>query len=201
MIKIVLATNNSHKVSEFRSAFAQMGVEAELLTVKETGFQGEIIEDADSFDGNALIKARALCEYSGLVAIADDSGLAVDALGGAPGVYSARFAGEGATDEQNNEKLLAILKSMPEASRDAKFVCSICVCRPDGGILYAHGESKGIIIDEYKGDGRFGYDPIFYYPPMNKTFAEMTKEEKNQISHRGRAIKELLKSKEFFTEQ
>lgn len=201
MIKIVLATNNSHKVSEFRSAFAQMGVEAELLTVKETGFQGEIIEDADSFDGNALIKARALCEYSGLVAIADDSGLAVDALDGAPGVYSARFAGEGATDEQNNEKLLAILKSMPEASRDAKFVCSICVCRPDGGILYAHGESKGIIIDEYKGDGRFGYDPIFYYPPMNKTFAEMTKEEKNQISHRGRAIKELLKSKEFFTEQ
>jgi XTP/dITP diphosphohydrolase len=201
MIKIVLATNNSHKVSEFRSAFAQMGVEAELLTVKETGFQGEIIEDADSFDGNALIKAKTLCEYSGLVAIADDSGLAVDALDGAPGVYSARFAGEGATDEQNNEKLLAILKSMPEASRDAKFVCSICVCRPDGGILYAHGESKGIIIDEYKGDGRFGYDPIFYYPPMNKTFAEMTKEEKNQISHRGRAIKELLKSKEFFTEQ
>jgi XTP/dITP diphosphohydrolase len=201
MIKIVLATNNSHKVSEFRSAFAQMGVEAELLTVKETGFQGEIIEDADSFDGNALIKAKTLCEYTGLVAIADDSGLAVDALDGAPGVYSARFAGEGATDEQNNEKLLAILKSMPEASRDAKFVCSICVCRPDGGILYAHGESKGIIIDEYKGDGRFGYDPIFYYPPMNKTFAEMTKEEKNQISHRGRAIKELLKSKEFFTEQ
>ena len=201
MIKIVLATNNSHKVSEFSSAFAQMGVEAELLTVKETGFQGEIIEDADSFDGNALIKAKTLCEYTGLVAIADDSGLAVDALDGAPGVYSARFAGEGATDEQNNEKLLAILKSMPEASRDAKFVCSICVCRPDGGILYAHGESKGIIIDEYKGDGRFGYDPIFYYPPMNKTFAEMTKEEKNQISHRGRAIKELLKSKEFFTEQ
>ena len=201
MIKIVLATNNSHKVSEFRSAFSQMGVEAELLTVKETGFQGEIIEDADSFDGNALIKAKTLCEYTGLVAIADDSGLAVDALDGAPGVYSARFAGEGATDEQNNEKLLAILKSMPEASRDAKFVCSICVCRPDGGILYAHGESKGIIIDEYKGDGRFGYDPIFYYPPMNKTFAEMTKEEKNQISHRGRAIKELLKSKEFFTEQ
>ena len=92
MIKIVLATNNSHKVSEFRSAFAQMGVEAELLTVKETGFQGEIIEDADSFDGNALIKAKTLCEYTGLVAIADDSGLAVDALDGAPGVYSARFA-------------------------------------------------------------------------------------------------------------
>lgn len=198
MIKIVLATNNSHKVAEFRAAFSQMGVDVELLTVKETGFSGDIIEDADTFDGNALIKAKALCDYTGLVAIADDSGLAVDALGGAPGVYSARYAGEGATDEQNNEKLLSVLKSMPEASRDAKFVCSICVCRPDGELLYAHGESKGIIIDEYKGDGRFGYDPIFYYPPMNKTFAEMTKEEKNQISHRGKAIKELLKSKDFF---
>ncbi len=198
MIKIVLATNNSHKVSEFRSAFEQMGVDFELLTIKDTDFKGEIIEDADTFDGNALIKAKALCEHTGLIAIADDSGLSVDALDGAPGVYSARFAGDNATDEQNNEKLLSILKSMPDASRDAKFVCSICVCRPDGGVLYAHGESKGIIIDEYKGDGRFGYDPIFYYPPMGKTFAEMTKEEKNQISHRGKAIKELLKSKDFF---
>ena len=198
MIKIVLATNNSHKVGEFRAAFEQMGVEVELLTIKDTDFKGEIIEDADTFDGNALIKAKTLCESTGLVAIADDSGLAVDALNGEPGVYSARYVGVGATDEQNNEKLLSLLRSMPDASRDAKFVCSICVCRPDGEILYAHGESKGEIIDEYRGDGRFGYDPIFYYPPMKKTFAEMTKEEKNSISHRGRAIKELLKSKEFF---
>lgn len=198
MIKIVLATNNSHKVGEFRAAFEQMGVEVELLTIKDTDFKGEIIEDADTFDGNALIKAKTLCESTGLVAIADDSGLAVDALNGEPGVYSARYAGVGATDEQNNGKLLSLLRSMPDASRDAKFVCSICVCRPDGEILYAHGESKGEIIDEYRGDGRFGYDPIFYYPPMKKTFAEMTKEEKNSISHRGRAIKELLKSKEFF---
>lgn len=198
MIKIVLATNNSHKVGEFRAAFEQMGVEVELLTIKDTDFKGEIIEDADTFDGNALIKAKTLCESTGLVAIADDSGLAVDALNGEPGVYSARYAGVGATDEQNNEKLLSLLRSMPDATRDAKFVCSICVCRPDGEILYAHGESKGEIIDEYRGDGRFGYDPIFYYPPMKKTFAEMTKEEKNSISHRGRAIKELLKSKEFF---
>ena len=198
MIKIVLATNNSHKVGEFRAAFEQMGVEVELLTIKDTDFKGEIIEDADTFDGNALIKAKTLCESTGLVAIADDSGLAVDALNGEPGVYSARYAGVGATDEQNNEKLLSLLRSMPDASRGAKFVCSICVCRPDGEILYAHGESKGEIIDEYRGDGRFGYDPIFYYPPMKKTFAEMTKEEKNSISHRGRAIKELLKSKEFF---
>lgn len=198
MIKIVLATNNSHKVGEFRAAFEQMGVEVELLTIKDTDFKGEIIEDADTFDGNALIKAKTLCESTGLVAIADDSGLAVDALNGEPGVYSARYAGVGATDEQNNEKLLSLLRSMPDASRDAKFVCSICVCRPDGEILYAHGESRGEIIDEYRGDGRFGYDPIFYYPPMKKTFAEMTKEEKNSISHRGRAIKELLKSKEFF---
>lgn len=200
MMKIVLATNNSHKVSEFRAAFAQMGVEVELLTIKEIGFTGEIIENADTFDGNAYIKAKTLCDNTGLIAIADDSGLAVDALDGAPGVYSARYAGENATDEQNNEKLLSVLKAMPDAGRAAKFVCSICVCRPDGETLYAHGESKGEIIDEYRGEGRFGYDPIFLYPPMGKTFAEMTKEEKNGISHRGKAIAELLKSKEFFTE-
>ena len=189
MIKIVLATNNSHKVGEFRAAFEQMGVEVELLTIKDTDFKGEIIEDADTFDGNALIKAKTLCESTGLVAIADDSGLAVDALNGEPGVYSARYAGVGATDEQNNEKLLSLLRSMPDASRDAKFVCSICVCRPDGEILYAHGESKGEIIDEYRGDGRFGYDPIFYYPPMKKTFAEMTDAEKDAVSHRGNSLK------------
>ncbi len=199
MIKIVLATNNSHKVGEFRAAFEQMGVEVELLTVKDTGFSGEIIEDADTFDGNAYIKAKTLCDFTGLVAIADDSGLAVDALNGAPGVYSARYAGENASDEENNEKLLAVLKSMPDAGRDAKFVCSICVCRPDGETLYAHGESRGVILEALRGDGRFGYDPLFYYPPMDKTFAEMTKEEKNSISHRGRAIAKLLENKEFFT--
>lgn len=198
MIKIVFATNNSHKVSEFKSCFAQNGIEAEIITIKETGFDGDLIEDADTFEGNAFIKAKALCDYTGLVSVADDSGLAVDRLGGAPGVYSARYAGEDATDMQNIEKLLSELKDVTPEEKTAKFVCCMCVCRPDGKTLYVTGESKGLIIDELRGDGRFGYDPIFYYEPFDKTFAEMTGEEKNSISHRGKAIEELLKHKDFF---
>ncbi len=198
MLKIVFATNNAHKISEFRSCLAQKGVEAEIVTIKETGFSGEIIEHADSFKGNAYIKAKTLCDYTGLIAVADDSGLAVDALGGAPGVYSARYAGENATDAMNIEKLLDALKSVPQDKRTARFVCSICVCRPDGETLYVSGESEGIIIDELRGEGRFGYDPVFFYPPMNKTFAEMSSEEKNSVSHRGKAIEKLLENKDFF---
>lgn len=198
MIKIVLATNNAHKISEFRSCFEQMGIECELVTIRETGFNGEIIENADSFEGNAYIKAKTLCDFSGLITIADDSGLAVDALNGAPGVYSARYSGENASDADNIAKLLAELSAVPYEKRTAKFVCSLCVCRPDGEILYVSGESEGVIIDELRGDGRFGYDPVFFYPPMNKTFAEMDKREKNSVSHRGRAIEKLLKHKEFF---
>lgn len=197
MHKIVIATNNSHKISEFRSCFLQKGIEFELVTIKEAGFAGEIIEDADSFEGNAYIKAKTLCDHTGMIAIADDSGLVVDALGGAPGVYSARYAGEGATDMQNIEKLLHELKDVPTDEKNARFVCAICVCRPDGERLFVSGSSEGIIIDELRGDGRFGYDPVFLYPPMNKTFAEMSSEEKNSVSHRGRAIESLLESIEF----
>ncbi len=200
MIKIVFATNNSHKVAEFSSCFEQMGVEAEIITIKQTGFTGDIIEDADSFEGNAFIKAKTLCDYTGLISVADDSGLEVDALGGAPGVYSARYSGENATDRENIDKLLFELSKLPNADRSARFVCSLCVCRPDGETLYVRGESDGIIIDELRGEGRFGYDPVFYYPPMDKTFAEMSSEEKNSVSHRGRAIEKLLKHKDFFTE-
>ena len=197
MHKIVIATNNSHKISEFRSCFLQKGIEFELVTIKEAGFAGEIIEDADSFEGNAYIKAKTLCDHTGMIAIADDSGLVVDALGGAPGVYSARYAGEGATDMQNIEKLLHELKDVPADEKTARFVCAICVCRPDGERLFVSGSSEGIIIDELRGDGRFGYDPVFLYPPINKTFAEMSSEEKNSVSHRGRAIESLLESIEF----
>ena len=198
MVKVVLATNNSHKVSEFRSCFAQMGIDAEILTIKEVGFSGEIIEDADTFEGNAYIKAKTLCDFTGMIAIADDSGLETDALNGAPGVYSARYSGENATDMSNIEKLWEELKKLPDTSRDARFVCALCVCRPDGESLTLRGESNGIIIDELRGEGRFGYDPVFLYPPMNKTFAEMTSEEKNSISHRGLAVKKLLEQKDFF---
>lgn len=197
-MKIVLATNNSHKVSEFKSCFAAHGMDVELVTIRETGFSGEIIENADTFEGNAYIKAKTLCDYTGLIAIADDSGLSVDCLDGAPGVYSARYAGEEADDEANNTKLLTELRKHPDEKHTARFVCVICVCRPDGRTLYVSGESVGEIIDEYRGDGRFGYDPIFYYPPLDKTFAEMSENEKNAVSHRGAAIEKLLQNKDFF---
>ncbi len=199
MIKIVLATNNAHKVSEFNNCFREKGIEAEIIPISATGFAGEIIEDADTFEGNAYIKAKALCDYTGMISVADDSGLVVDALDGAPGVFSARYAGEGCSDADNIEKLLSELSKLPDADRSARFVCSICVCRPDGETLTVSAfGGEGEIIDECRGDGTFGYDPVFYYPPMGKTYAEMTSEEKNSVSHRGLAIEKLLKNKEFF---
>ncbi len=199
MIKIVLATNNAHKVTEFKNCFAEKGIEAEIIPISATGFSGEIIEDADTFEGNAFIKAKTLCDYTGMISVADDSGLVVDALGGAPGVFSARYAGEGCSDADNINKLLADLAELPDADRSARFVCSICVCRPDGETLTVSAfGGEGEIIDKRRGEGTFGYDPVFYYPPMGKTYAEMTSEEKNSVSHRGRAIEKLLKNKEFF---
>ncbi len=195
-MKLLLATNNRHKVSEFKSCFAQKGIEVEIVTIREVGFDGEIIENADTFEGNAYIKAKALCDYTGLVTIADDSGLSVDILNGAPGVYSARYAGEGATDSENIDKLLSELKDNLPAK--AKFVCLICVCKPNGETLYVSGEANGEIIGERRGNGNFGYDPVFYYPPFKKTFAEISEEEKNTVSHRGKAIEKLLENKGFF---
>lgn len=197
-MKIVFATNNAHKVSEFKSCFAKKGINAEIVTIREIGFKGEIVENADTFQGNAYIKAKALCDFSGMIAVADDSGLSVDALGGAPGVYSARYAGENSTDEENIAKLLKELSAYPESPKTARFVCSICVCRPDGKTLYVSGESEGEIISEKRGSGNFGYDPVFYYPPFGKTFAELTEDEKNSVSHRGKAIEKLLEHKDFF---
>lgn len=198
MIKIVLATNNAHKVTEFKSCFAQKGIDAQIVTLKEIGFSGDIIEDADTFEGNAYIKAKTLCDYSGMISIADDSGLCVDALGGAPGVYSARYSGENATDESNINKLLSELGKHSDKPRTARFVCAICAVRPDGEKLFVNGECYGVITDELAGSGGFGYDPVFFCPPFGKTFAEMTEEEKNTVSHRGLAIEKLTEHKDFF---
>lgn len=198
MIKIVLATNNAHKVSEFKSCFAQKGIEAEILTLEDVGFAGDIAEDADTFEGNALIKAKTVCERTGMLAVADDSGLAVDALGGEPGVYSARYAGERSTDIENTRKLLSELEKCPEKPRTARFVCVICAVRPDGETLFVRGESEGEILRELKGVGGFGYDPVFFCPKFGKTFAELSGEEKNSVSHRGIAIEKLAKNMDFF---
>ncbi len=197
-MRVVLATNNKHKVSEFRRCFETAGLDIELITTSESGFVGDVEENADSFEGNAYLKAKALCDFTGMIAIADDSGLAVDALDGAPGVYSARFAGENAGDDENIDRLLELLSERGDVSRSARFVCTICVCRPDGEHIFVRGESEGEIISERRGDGRFGYDPVFYCREVGKTFAEMSGEEKDSVSHRGRAVEKLLEKSSFF---
>ena len=193
----VLATNNAHKAKEFQRAFAEYGIDIELKTLKEIGFSKEIDENADTFEGNALIKAKTVCDYSGMMTIADDSGLEVDFLDGEPGVYSARYSGENATDGENNEKLLENLSNVPYEKRKAHFVCTICVCRPDGKKLFVSGKCDGTILREPRGKGTFGYDPLFYYEPLKKTFAELDGKDKDGVSHRGKAIRELLKHRDF----
>ncbi len=196
-MKIILATGNAHKVAEFRAAFAENGYDIEILTPRDVGFSGDIVETADSFEGNAFIKAKALCDFTGSIAVADDSGLETDALCGAPGVYSARFAGENATDAENNKKLLGLLENVPAAERTARFVCVVCACKPNGERIFVRGESRGSIIDTPRGADGFGYDPIFLHE-SGKTFAEMTQAEKNAVSHRGSAIKQLILHGDFF---
>lgn len=191
MKKAILATNNSHKVSEFRRAFAENGIDIQLLTLKEVGFFDEIVEDADSFEGNAFIKAYTVAKKCNMPAIADDSGLEVDFLGGAPGVFSARYAGEDSDDDRNNKKLLEELFGVPAEKRTARFVCTICVCDPEGNRFFATGKGEGVILDSPRGDNKFGYDPLFFVPALEKTYAELDESTKNSISHRGNAIRIL----------
>ena len=179
-MKVIIATGNRHKVAELSELFAPYNNKGyEFVSMRDAGFTGDIVEDADTFEGNALIKARTVCEATGCIAIADDSGLCVDALDGKPGVFSARYAGELADDGRNNAKLLAELRDVPEEKRTARFCCVIAAAFPDGKTVVAQGECEGRIGFEKKGDGDFGYDPLFYYPPFDKTFAEMTANEKN----------------------
>ena len=176
-MKVIIATGNRHKVAELSELFAPYNNKGyEFVSMRDAGFTGDIVEDADTFEGNALIKARTVCEATGCIAIADDSGLCVD-------------AGELADDGRNNAKLLAELRDVPEEKRTARFCCVIAAALPDGKTVVAQGECEGRIGFEKKGDGDFGYDPLFYYPPFDKTFAEMTANEKNSVSHRGRAVK------------
>lgn len=195
MKKIVLATNNPKKLKEMRAILGEaLGEGYEIISLKESGFVGEIEENADSFEGNAYLKASAVLEQTGFAAIADDSGLEVDYLNGAPGIYSARYAGENATDDELIEKLLREMQGVPYSERTARFVSVICVVDGGGFNKFYRGECPGIIIEEKRGDGRFGYDPVFLYEPLNKTFAELEGEKKNAISHRGRAMQLLKKA-------
>ncbi len=187
-MKLVLASNNKHKIAEIRDIMKKnVSAEIEVLSLAEIGFHKEIVENGTSFEENALIKARAAASM-GYIAMADDSGLAVDHLDGAPGIYSARFAGEPCDHAKNNEKLLSLLDGIPTEKRSAHFVSVVALVIPRKGEFTVRGECPGRIIEEYKGQNGFGYDPLFLYEPFNKTFAELSSEEKNSVSHRARSM-------------
>ena len=187
---IVAATQNKHKIEEISAITKLFGME--IISRKDAGVPDfEVEEDGDTFEENSEKKARAIMEACGKITIADDSGLMVDALGGAPGVYSARYAGEDGNDAKNNVKLLAVLSDVPMEQRTAKFVSVITMVYPDGTKLVARGEVRGHIMFEERGDNGFGYDPLFVPEGFRKTFAELTSEEKNHISHRANALREL----------
>lgn len=191
---MVFATNNPSKLKELEEIFKSLcGDGYRLLSLKDVGFKGEIVEDADSFEGNAYKKAKTVSGFCGLAAIADDSGLEVDALGGEPGVYSARYAGEGAGSDALIEKLLFNMRDVPDGERGARFTSVMCAALPDGRALSFRGECRGLILRDRRGSGGFGYDPVFFCEPFGKTFAEMTEEEKNSVSHRAKASVGLIK--------
>lgn len=193
MQKVVLATGNAGKVRELASLLSDFGLDI----VAQTDLGVDSAEETGmTFIENAILKARHASQVTGLPAIADDSGLAVDYLGGAPGIYSARYSGEGATDERNLQKLLETLKDVPDDQRQAQFHCVLVYLRhaEDPTPLVCHGRWPGVITHTPAGNGGFGYDPIFYVPSVGKTAAELTREEKIAISHRGQALKQLLEA-------
>ena len=186
-MKLVLASKNPKKMKEMNEILSAFGIEVCLQS--DVSLDIDVEETGTTFEENSLLKAKAIMEASGLPAIADDSGLCVDALGGAPGVYSARYGGEGLDDVGRYRLLLENLKGM--SPRTAKFVSVITCCFPNGDVLTARGECPGTIAFAPQGDNGFGYDPVFWLPQMKKTFAQLSAEEKNAISHRGNALKEF----------
>lgn len=189
-MKVVLASRNKNKIKEIKEIYrAVTGKELDILSLDDIGYDGEIEENGSTFEENARIKASVPASR-GYIGLADDSGLMVNALGGAPGIYSARYAGEDCSYERNNEKLLSELDG--EDDRSAKFVCVFCVVGPDGRELTVRGECHGTIANELSGSGGFGYDPLFIYNELGKTFGELSAEEKNRISHRAVALDKLI---------
>ena len=186
-MKIAIATNNKNKVKEIRAVLG--GHFDAMYSLEDLGINVEIEETGDTLTENALIKARTIRDLSGLPALADDSGLMVDALDGAPGVYSARYAGEEHDDKKNNALLLKNLEGKP---RTAHFCSVIALAYPDGKELTAEGRVEGHILDSERGNNGFGYDPLFFSDELGKTFAEASQEEKNSVSHRGRALRNML---------
>lgn len=186
----VLATKNRKKIREMTKILSRADADAQIYTLDDFPEYGDVVEDGDTFEANALKKAEFIAERTGMAAIADDSGIEVDALNGAPGVYSARYAGESSDDMANNRKLLDALKEVPDEKRGARFVCCIALASNDG-IRTFTGYIKGKIGRENKGHNGFGYDPLFFPEGHKRTFAEMDDMEKNVISHRAMALREL----------
>lgn len=188
--RLVLATRNKGKIEEFRRILDGHS-EIELVGLEAYPDMPEVDETEDSFEGNALLKARAVARFSGCPAIADDSGLCVDALGGAPGIFSARYAGSHGDDAANNEKLLRELSAVPDSQRSAHFVCVAAFAHPNGEEFYERAHFDGFIVHEEVGANGFGYDPLFRPIGESRTSAQMSAEEKDGISHRGKALRAL----------
>jgi len=198
MIKVCIASNNKNKIKQFGEILSELGLDANVLTAKDVGMPDFPPEDAETFYGNSLIKAKALYEHivrkdgsCGCYVVADDSGICVDALGGGPGVRSARFSGEHATDAENNKLLLEKLKGVE--NRAAHYMCVITLITPDGNIMCSGGRADGEVIDDARGTDGFGYDPYFYFRSLGKTFAELSSEVRNSISHRGQALRKTAR--------
>ena len=187
--RLLLATNNKGKVREYKALLS--GIPYEIITMAEQGIAIDVDETGESFEENARLKATTLAKESGLLTLADDSGLEVDALGGEPGVLSHRYAGEDVSDADRYLFLLEKLKDIPEEKRTAKFRCVIALATPDGTIELCSGECRGVITMSPKGEQGFGYDPVFYLPELGKTMAELSTKEKNRISHRARAVEKV----------
>jgi XTP/dITP diphosphohydrolase len=185
--KLLLATTNSGKAQEYKALLG--GVPYEIVTMPEQGIYLDVEETGATFEENARLKAETLAAASGLLSLADDSGIEVDALDGQPGVHSSRFAGEGATDEDRYRLLLEKLQGVPDGRRTARFRCVIAVAAPGGRVELYSGECPGVITAEPRGSHGFGYDPVFFIPELGKTMAELSSEEKNKISHRSRAAR------------
>ena len=189
-MKVILASKNPHKLTELSAILSQHGFEIALES--EYGLDIDVDETGTTFEENSLLKAEAVMKASGLPVLADDSGLMVDALNGAPGVYSARY-GHKSSDGERTAFLLENMKDVPDGRRTAKFVCVITCLWPDGRKIVARGECPGVITREVHGENGFGYDPVFYLPELGMTYAELPSEQKNAISHRARALQEFCR--------
>lgn len=187
--RIIFATGNEGKMKEIRMILADLGVP--VVSMKEAGVSADIVEDGKTFAENAAIKARAIMELTGEIVMADDSGLEIDYLDKAPGIYSARFMGEDTSYTIKNTALLEKLKGVPDEKRTARFVCAIACAFPDGTLLESYGTMEGRIGYEIRGENGFGYDPIFYLPEYGCSSAEISPEKKNELSHRGKALRAM----------